>query len=54
MEYVSAGELLAARDHLLTTDDADVVDLFQLLYSGVRIAVSNGEGRDKNVNCTSG
>ena len=37
MEDVTAGQLLAARHHLLTTDDAHVVGTVQLLTSSVRV-----------------
>ena len=41
VEDVSAWQLLAPRHHLLSTDDADVVDCLQLLDSGIRIAATN-------------
>ena len=38
VENVVAGKLLAARHHLLTTDDAHIVDSFQFLDGGIRVA----------------
>ena len=45
VEDVRAGELLAARHHLLPTDDAHVVHSLQLLYGSIWIAAGRGRGR---------
>ncbi len=42
VEDVCAGKLLAARDHLLPTDDAHIVHSLQLLNGSIRIAAGGG------------
>lgn len=42
VEDMSAGELLAARDHFFTTYDANVADCLQFFNGSIRIAIEKG------------
>lgn len=48
VEDMVARELLAARHHLLSTDDAHVVHSFQLFYSGIWITGTTTKKLKKN------
>ncbi len=46
VEDMVAGQLLAVSNHLLSTDDADVVSRLQLFRSGIWVPVGREGGRD--------